>query len=281
MENHNTSIDGFYTNYNQDGNIKMKYIETTPADDVYYVWLVGEQMDVTNFEISLSASKYATLGTYELSLMGFSNPNIVFSLIGFSAGLDQDISLIDPDNIEPIATNEEDANNIYGLTMESGNNGWQSKGETTFLTQMGGTYDGTNTYIADNSTFTPTLNFCLFHSANITEEKLLGDVKIRLQALVPIDDLNYDITYIDINITLTTALYQDDYYEAAITPGEEYGLFTSTTTSITKKSSFSAYYSLYLKDFSNTEYYNDFSSDYRVLISRDSNNMENIDYLIF
>lgn len=274
MENHNTTVDGFYTNYNQDGNIKMKYIETTPADDVYYVWLVGEQMDVTNFEISLSASKYATLGTYELSLMGFSNPNIVFSLIGFSAGLDQDISLIDPDNIEPIATNEEDANNIYGLTMESGNNGWQSKGETTFLTQMGGTYDGTNTYIADNSTFTPTLNFCLFHSANITEEKLLGDVKIRLQALVPIDDLNYDITYIDINITLTTALYQDDYYEAAITPGEEYGLFTSTTTSITKKSSFSAYYSLYLKDFSNTEYYNDFSSDYRVLISRDSNNME-------
>ena len=274
MDNHDTSIDGFYTNYNEEGNIKMKYIETTPADDVYYIWLVGEPMDVTTFEFSLSASKYATLGTHELSLMGFSDPNIVFSLIGFSAGLDQDISLVDPDEIEPIAQNEEDANNIYGLTMESGNTGWQNQGSTTFLTERGGTYEGSSTYTADNSTFTPTLNFCLYHSANITEEKLLGDVRIRLQALVPADDLNFDVLYIDINITLTTALYQDDYYEAAITPGEEYGLFTSTSTSITKKSAFSTYYSLYLNEFSNSEYYNDFANDYRVLISRDSNNME-------
>ena len=274
MDNHDTSIDGFYTNYNNEGKIQMRYIETTPEDDVYYIWLVGEQMDVTTFEISLSASKYATLGTYELSLMGFSNQNITFSLVGFSAGLDEGISLVDPSEIQQIAENEEDANNIFGLTMESGNNGWQNAGHTTFLTELGGSYTGDSTYKKDNSTFTPTLNFCLFHSINITEEKLLGDVRIRLQALIPVDDLNYDVSYIDINITLTTALYQDDYYEAAITPGEEYSLFTSTNTSITPKSAFSAYYSLYINDFSGSEYYNNIRTDYRVLISRDANGNE-------
>ena len=272
MENHNTSIDGFYTNYNEDGKIKMKYIETTPENDVYYIWMVGEKMDVTVFEFSLSASKYATFGTHELSLVGFSNPNTIFSLNGFSAGLDEEISLVNPDEIDKIAPNEDIANNVFGLNMGTGNSGWQNQGETIFLTEKGGSYNGNSTYKSDNSTVTPTLNFCLYHSANITVEKLLGDVKIRLQALVPVDDLNYEIKYIDINITMTTALHQDDYYEAAITPGEEYGLFTSTTTNITRRSAFSTYYSLYLNDFSNSKYYNDISTDYRVLVSRDSNN---------
>ena len=272
MDNHDITIDGFYTNYDEEGIINVDYIGVTPPDDSYYIWNVGELADTTVFEFSLSASKYATLGTYELSLMGFSDPNIVFSIVGFSAGLDPDISLVNQDEIEYIAQNEDDANNIFGLTMESGNNGWNNYGETEFLTENGGTYEGDNTYRKDNSTFTPTLNFYLFHSANITEEKLLGDVMIRLQAIVPVDDLNVEIKLIDIVITMTTALYPDDYYEAAITPGEEYSLFTSTPTSITAKSAFSTYYSLYINDFSNSDYYNGINTDYRVLISRDSNN---------
>ena len=274
MDNHDTTVDGFYTNYNNDGNIKVDYIDTTPEDDVYYIWMVGEQMDVTTFEISLTASKYATLGTYELSLLGFSDPNIRFDLTGFSAGLESDVSLVNPDDIEPIAETDEEANNIFGLTMEAGNNGWSSRGETEFYTENGGSYSGLETYIADNSTSTPTLNFCLFHAENITEEKMLGDVRIRLQALVPIDDLNYQIRYIDIIVTMTTALYQDEFFEAAITPGEEYRLFTSTPTSITKDSAFSTYYSLYLEDFSQTDYYKYFSNSYSVLISRDANDNE-------
>lgn len=272
MDNHDITIDGFYTNYDEEGIINVDYIGVTPPDDSYYIWNVGELADTTVFEFSLSASKYATLGTYELSLMGFSDPNIVFSIVGFSAGLDPDITLVNQDEIEYIAQNEDDANNIFGLTMESGNNGWNNYGETEFLTENGGTYEGDNTYRKDNSTFTPTLNFYLFHSANITEEKLLGDVMIRLQAIVPVDDLNVEIKLIDIVITMTTALYPDDYYEAAITPGEEYSLFTSTPTSITAKSAFSTYYSLYINDFSNSDYYNGINTDYRVLISRDSNN---------
>ena len=274
MENHDTTVDGFYTNYNNDGNIKVKYIDTTPEDDVYYIWMVGEQLDVTTFEISLTASKYATLGTYELSLTGFSNPNIRFDLTGFSAGLDKDISLVDPDDIKAIADSEAEANSIFGLTMEAGNNGWSSRGETEFYSEDNGSYNGLEKYLKDNSSSTPTLNFCLFHSENISEEKLLGDVKIRLQALVPVDDLNYQIKYIDIIVTMTTALYQDEFYEAAITPGEEYTLFTSTPTTITQNSALSTYYSLYLDDFSNSDYYKDFDKSYSVLISRDANDRE-------
>ena len=272
MENHDTTIDGFYTNYKEEGKIKVNYIETTPKDDVYYIWLVGEKMDVTRFEMSLTASKYATLGTYELLLQGFSDPNIKFSITGFSAGLANGVSLVDPSEIETIAPDEDTANNVYGLSMKTGNTGWKNKGATTFLTKNGGTYTGTNDYDADNSTYTPTLNFCFYHSENLSKAQALGDVIIRLQVLTPIDDLNYNLSYIDIAITLSSALYQNDFYEAAITPGQEFGLFTTTETTITSKSAFSAYYSLYVEDFSESKYYTDYKTYQRVLVSRDANN---------
>lgn len=129
-------------------------------------------MDVTVFEMSLTASKYATLGTYELLLQGFSDPNIKFAITGFSAGLANGISLVDPDEISSIEQDETKANSVYGLTMKTGNTGWKTKGNTTFLTQDGGKYSGTNDYDADNSTYTPTLNFCFYHSQNITKNKL-------------------------------------------------------------------------------------------------------------
>lgn len=274
MANHNIEVDGFYTNYKQDGKIKVDYIETTPEDDVYYIWLVGEKMDVTVFELSLTASKYATLGTYELSLQGFSDPNIKFVISGFSSGLANGISLVDPSEIATIEPDDEKANSIYGLTMKTGNSGWQSKSTTTFLTEDGGRYTGQNKYEADNSRYTPTLNFCLYHSQNISKKQALGDVRIRFQVLIPIDDLNYDLSsYIDINITLSSALYQNDFYEAAITPGQQFELFTTTETTITNKSTFSTYYSLFIDNFSQSDYYDDYRIYKRVLVSRDSNNL--------
>ena len=270
MENHDITVDGFYTNYNKDGIVKVDYVDTTPKDDVYYIWLVGEKMDVTVFEMSLTASKYATLGTYELLLKGFSDPNIKFSIAGFSSGLDSDVSLVEPSEIKSIEENEEKANSVFGLTMKTGNVGWKTKGSTSFLTQDGGKYIGINDYDADNSTYTPTFNFCFYHSQNITQKRALGDVKIRLQVLTPVDDLNYKLSYIDINITLTCALYQNDFFEAAITPGQEYGLFTSTETLITSKSCFSTYFSLYVEDFNESKYYENYKNYKRVLVSRDS-----------
>lgn len=273
MTEHDISIDGFYTNYNEEGKIKVNYIDTTPKDDVYYIWLVGEELDVTKFEVSLTASKYATLGTYELLLQGFSDPNLKFTLNGFSAGLANGISLVDPDEIKAIEPDDEKANSVYGLTMKTGNVGWQTKGTTKFLTHNGGSYIGQNDYDKDNSSYTPTLNLCFYHSENLTIKQALGDVRIRLQVLKPIDDLNYELSYIDIIITLSSALYQNDFYEAAITPGQEYGLFTTTDTTITSKSAFSTYYSLYVEDFSNTKYARDYNTYSRVLVSRDSDNL--------
>ena len=165
MVDHNTTIDGFYTNYKDDGKIKVDYVGTTPEDDVYYLWVVGDAMNVTRFEVSLTASKYATLGTYELLLQGFSDPNLKMSVSGFSAGLEDGVTLVDPDEINTIEPDEEKANTVYGLTMRTGNVGWQTKGTTNFLTQNGGSYSGAIDYDKDNSSYTPTLNLCLYGGA--------------------------------------------------------------------------------------------------------------------
>ena len=141
------------------------------------------------------------------------------TIIGFSSGLENGISLVDPNEIEAIASTEEEANSIFGLTMKTGNSGWQTKGETSFVTADGGKYIGRTDYNSDNSNYTPTFNFCFYHAENISEERSLGDLRIRLLVQTPIDDLNYKISYIDINVALLTALYQNDFYEAAITPG--------------------------------------------------------------
>lgn len=269
--NHDITLDGFYSNYDDEDNtgyVRTKYIDTTPKDDVYYIWLVGVDMDVTTFEVALTASKYATLGTYELGLTGFSQQNIKFALTGFSAGLADGISLVNPNEIESVATKQEVADSVFGLTMKTGNNGWSSNGKTVFLTSNGGTYTGTTDYTGDNSTFTPSLNLCLYHSENLSIVQKLGSVKIRLQAQIPEDDLNVKISYIDIIITMSTALYQNDFYEAAISPGEEFELFTTTETNITDSSVFSTYYSLYIPNFSTSDYYKNYSNDSHVIVSR-------------
>ena len=256
LDNHEIKVDGFYTNTkhkeneednNEAGTIKVDYIDTTPPDDLYYIWTVGEAKAVTPIDLELTASKYATLGTYELLLQGFSTPNTKFVMYGFSSGLKNGISLVDPSTIEAIELDTTKANSNFGLSIRTGNTGWAGNGTTTFLAENGASrYTGKNEYDKDNSTFTPTLNFCFYHSQNLTVQQQLGDLNIMLQVLTPIDDLNDEISYIMININLSTALFQDDYYEGAITPGQEFELFTSTDTTITSKSAFSTYFSLFV-----------------------------------
>ena len=251
---HDITIDGFYTNtkYREDeeneeepAKIKVQYVDASPPDDLYYIWLVGESLNVTILNMELTASRYATLGTYELTLEGFSDQNSKFILNGFSAGLRNGVSLVNPDTIEAIELDETKANSNFGLSMKTGNTGWSTVGSTTFTAQNGvSNSTGTKTFNKDNSTYTPTLNFCFYHSQNLTVQQNLGEATISLQVQTPIDDLNYDISYIHIIITLSTALYQDNFYDGAITPGEQFGLFTSTDTTITSKSAFSTYYSL-------------------------------------
>lgn len=253
-ENHDLTQDGFYSNFEDEENekhIKIKLIDAELIDPTCYMWLIGKELEVTTFEVSLIASKYATLGTYELALMGFSTPNTKFLLTGFSAGLAEGIELIEPNLINMIEPDQETADNKFGLSMKTGNTGWTTKGSTTFITQNGGTYMGTTAYNSENAESVPTLNLCLYHSENISVAKPLGSTKIRLQAQIPVDELNYQFAYIDIDITLETKLYQDNSYEAAISPGQEFNLFATTETNITDSSAFSTYYSLFIQNFVN------------------------------
>ena len=112
---------------------------------------------------------------------------------------------IENNKIAPIKQDEEKANTQFGLSMRTGNIGWRTKGETLFFTKDGGTYTGITNYNSDNTSFTPTLNFCFYHSQNLTKKQALGELKIRFQVMTPIDDLNYNVSYVDIDITLSTA----------------------------------------------------------------------------
>lgn len=145
--------------------------------------------------------------------------------------------------------------------MEAGNNGWSNPSETTFLAQNGNTsYTGDSMYSSDNSAYTPSLYFCLYHAQNISGERTIGSITINMTALVPVDEQNVLPKRIMIVVTITSKEYQDDYIEAAITPGDQFNLFTSTETVITNKSSFSTYYSLYVNEFSSTDYVRDYDN---------------------
>lgn len=268
--NHDTHKDGFYSNYNNEGYIKTDYVGVTPEEGLSYIWLVGEKMDVTTFEINLVASKYATLGTIEQPLTNFATPNTRFQIVGFSSGLNDNITLVDGSQIKAIAQDENTANTMFGLSMKTGKNGWQSNNATNFLTQNGGTYQGNSLYLSDNSTYTPTLLFCLYHSQNLSVSQELGNVSIRFQAIQPIDELNNYISYIDIVINMSTELFPNDYYESAISPGEEFDLFTTTETKITDKSIFSTYYSLYISNFTENDLFEEYKTYNRVLVSRNA-----------
>ena len=269
--NHDITVDGFYTNINEEDYIKSEYVGVTPEDDLYYIWLVGEALDVTTFEITLTASKYATLGTYELPLTGFSTPNTTYRMFGFSVGMESGIELVHVNDIESVASTEELANSLFGLALKASRTGWKTVGSTNYYTRDGGKYDGTNEYRSEDSTATPSFLFYLYHSQNLTLEQDLGEATIRWQVLVPIDDLNYDVKYIDIKIEMVTALYQDDFYEASITPGKEFALFTTTETNITTRSMFSSYFSLMIPEFSENKHYDDFLDYHRVIVSRYEN----------
>ena len=264
--NHNYKIDGFYSNFadeNNNNRIKVDYIVPTPEDSSYYMWVIGET--VASYEISLTASKYSTLGTVELPLINFSTVNTTFSIVGFNYNnLNSGISLIEDAYIPRVAENAEDADNIMSLVMKTSNSGWITRGKTSFLTNDT-YYSGTIDYIAENSSTVPSLFFYLYHSKNLSTAGDMGSVTISLIAVTPIDDLNNDVQRININVNLSRALYSTNEYEGTITAGREYEMFASSVANITSKSSFSTYYSLYAEsedDFYKEGYHRVLTSTY-------------------
>ena len=243
--NHDITVDGFYSNFMDEETLinEVKYIEPTPTDAKFYMWFIGE--NVIEYNVNLTASKYSTLGSAEVSFLEFTDPNTSFEVLNFdSSELEDGIELIDKSNIPRIALTENDANNKYGLAMEASNTGWLTTGKTTFYT-ADPNMAGTTYYEGENSTLVPTMLFYLYHSKNISEEKQLGTVRISVMAITKKSALQSEIKRLVINVNMSTALFQTVEYEGAMTPGDKYELFASTSNNITTKSKLSAYYALY------------------------------------
>ena len=243
--NHDITVNGFYSNFiDEDTAINdVKYIEPTPTDALFYMWFIGE--NVLEYNVNLVASKYSTLGAVEVSFLEFSKPNTSFQILSFDGSeITSGVSLVNKDNIPRIASTASAANNVFGLAMEASNSGWLTTGKTSFYTTVP-SMSGVTYYEGENSNLVPTMLFYLYHSKNLSEEKDLGTARISVMAITKLNALSNEIKRLVINVNMSTALFQTTEYEGAMTPGDKYELFTSTTNNITSKSKFSAYYSLY------------------------------------
>ena len=253
--NHNLREDGYYSNFINDetSTNKVNYILPPDSGD-YYMWAIGEA--VIEYTVDLVASKYSTLGTYELQFLEFTEPNTSFQLLGFSSeNLVNGINLVDKNNIPRVASSLANANSIFGLEIESSNSGWLVNGSSSFISATD-TIQGTKYYQGDNSNTVPSLLFYLFHSKNVSISQELGSVTISVQSLRKTDAINFETKRIIINVNMSTDIYQKDEYEGAITPGEKYELFAPTSTNVTSKSKISAYFSIYsTKNIYKTGYY--------------------------
>ena len=246
--NHNYEQDGFYSNFSRDDaidKIDVKYIVPTPEDSNYYIWAIGEQ--VTAYEITLTASKYSTLGTYELPLINFSDANTSISVLGFNySELESDVDLVDKSEIARVASSGTVADHKMSLVMKSGDSGWLTIGKTTFLSSE--EYcSGTTNYIGENSNTVPTFLFYLYHSKNLETSGDMGTVTISLVAITAKNDLENEIKRININVNLNRAIYTTNDYEGTITQGKVYEMFAPSTVNITATSAFTTYYSLFVE----------------------------------
>lgn len=246
--NHNYEQDGFYSNFAREDTIDkidVKYIVPTPEDSNYYIWAIGEQ--VTAYEITLTASKYSTLGTYELPLINFSEANTNFSVLGFNySELDSEVDLVEKSDIARVASSGTVADHKMSLVMKSSDNGWITIGKTTFLSNES-YFSGTTNYIGENSNVVPTFMFYLYHSKNLETSGDMGTVTISLVAITAKNDLENEIKRININVNLNRAIYTTNDYEGTITQGKVYEMFAPSTVNITSTSAFTTYYSLFVE----------------------------------
>ena len=252
--NHDITKNGFYSNYgNEEGNrVVIKYIEPTPQDTQFYMWTIGEV--VASYEVTLTASKYSTLGAQEVPLINHTDNNTTFSILGVNfSNLDENVRLVDYKDIPRVAKTSEEADTVFGLNMKNGTVGWTNDGSTNFITDGNVNVVGTKDYIRENINNVPALVFYFYHSKNLSTSGQLGSVTISLVAITRIDDLNNKVERINININLTKALYNSNDYEGTITPGKQYEMFATSETNISNRSSFSTYYSLFMES-ENTPY---------------------------
>ena len=269
--NHDITVDGFYTNYADDEytTLTTAYVEPTPPDSNYYMWIIGTAS--VNYSFNITASKYSSLGTYELSMKDFSKGNTIFNVIGFTAdGLKNGVSIKDATEVPKLAASQEEANSIIGLAMKTETTEWTIHDATKFYKNPNSSYTGNLTYSTDNQTVAPSLMFYLYHAKNISADQELGTVIIYLQALEPKNEIEYETQLITIYVTIDTKYYDDaDAYDASITYGKKYEMPSATNVNITNKSQFTAYYSLFAEvdDETKNTFYGANKNYYHTLVS--------------
>lgn len=261
--------DGFYTNYINDEYTKVNtgYIIPTPESSNYYIWTIG--IDAINYSFSLTASKYSSLGTYELSLIDFAKGNTTFNVLGFnSEGLTSGVSLVDSNDVPKIGSTEEESNSVLGLSLKSETQEWTSHNTTKFISTGNGSFTGDDSYTTDNQPKAPSMTFYLYHAKNISLNKDLGTIVITLQALTPKNEIEFDVKLITITISLDARTYTDTAsYDASITYGKKYEMPSITDVNITNRSQFTAYYSLFYEANNQTDIYGLNNDNYRTLTS--------------
>ena len=255
--NHDITKDGFYTNYLNDDytEVTTNYIDPSEIGETGYRWIVG--FEAINYEFTLNASKYASLGTYELQLIDFARGDTEFNVLGFDAsGLNTEVSLVDSTQVPRVGATQEIADSILGLSMKAETQEWMGYGTTKLLSASGGKITGDKNYKTDSRQTAPSLMFYLYHAKNMNTEGELGTVILTLQAVVPKNEIEYDIKFITITINLVARLYDDiDSYDASITYDKKYEMPSTTSVNITNQSQFSAYYAMII-------WTNDFNSVY-------------------
>ena len=268
---HNTEVDGFYTNLNSNA---YKYVEVTPQNTEYYIWLIGTVPKEQQLETDITARKYTTIGTAELPLTTVNSPNTVYNVSKIDGSLATDVSIKYRNSIPTIASTEEEANTTFALEMKTGVSAWTSNARTNFFMSAGATsgfYNGSTEYLSDNSTQVPNLIFNIYNSQNISEDADLGFVTIGITVLKPETALKYNVSELAIKINIKTSTTQENGYATGIAPGEKFvSEFETIETNITDSSEFSTYYALGISNFSNYEYNEIYSTCHRALISRDS-----------
>lgn len=264
-------VDGFYTNYEKFGveygddeeieestftahnpTTYTDYITPTPDETNYYMWYAGPDQDFYYYDLALIASKLSTYGTLEKTLQGMSVSNATFKITSVESSLINGAVLYNKNQISNINTTG-NPNREFALAMKTGTTGWNMNGETNFVTSPNVDYTGTNTYKTENSSTTPSLGFYLYHSNNISEEAELGYFTINMVVYYWKTPTQQAKARVTIDVAIGTKVYEDLGYDASITPGRQYELFPRTTTNVTTKSSFSAYFQLHEKDFLNNK----------------------------
>ncbi len=267
-DNHDITKDGFYSNYLDEEtytDIYTAYIDPTPIGKTGYRWVIG--FEAISYEFTLQASRYSSLGTYELQLIDFAEGDTSFTVLGFdSNGLNPELSLVDSNLVPRVGASEEEANSIFGLSLKVETQEWTGYGTTKLLSNGGGQTTGDQEYRTDSRQLPPSMMFYLYHAKNITCSGNLGTVVLTMQGAVPKNEIDYEIKFITVTIHLTAINVDADSYDASITYDKKYELPSSTDVNITNQSQFSAYYSL-------TTFKDDFSKVY-------GNNNDNVHVLV-